>query len=73
MFCCHCYLAYKLLRVRKVAYNSTRVIHKERVGLTRGFASFSRREKRQKIEDIKKNIRDAILVRLAYLQSTTHI
>lgn len=33
----------------------------------------SRREKRQKIEDIKKNIRDAILVRLAYLQSTTHI
>ena len=31
------------------------------------------REKRQKIEDIKKNIRDAILVRLAYWLTPTHI
>lgn len=36
------------------------------------FFLLSRREKRQKVEDIKKNIRDAILVRLTYLQRNSH-
>lgn len=63
MFRCHCYLAYKLLRVRKAAYNARRVIQKGTSCFNMGLCFISRREKRQKIEDIKKNIRDAILVR----------
>lgn len=68
---CHSCLAYKLLGVRKAAIvDRTRIIQYGRLNLRLCF--ISHREKRQKIEDIKKNIRDAILVSKTSLFTIYH-
>lgn len=70
---CHSCLAYKLLGVRKASdrrSNKNYSVWTSCVNLRLCF--ISRREKRQKIEDIKKNIRDAILVSKTSLFTIYH-
>ena len=70
---CHSCLAYKLLGARKASdrrSNKNYTVWTSCVNLRLCF--ISRREKRQKIEDIKKNIRDAILVSKTSLFTIYH-